>query len=205
VVAEPSISTVPQPSRYPQTSIGQSIREIQGGVASGDLLPRGVKKEAYSQGVAGDSSTAELTISSPTLPSARPAEPSVDEIMRNPLIDPRSIGVETWPINGLRTWEGLVIEISGRTFSADITPLSEKGGGTPLRTDFSIDALDGEDKNVAAGDLFYLIARRVRVHHRLTTSYSLQLRRTGRWTATDLAEIEANKNAILNMLRENAE
>jgi hypothetical protein len=125
--------------------------------------------------------------------------------MTSSVIDPRSVGFETWPITGLQTWEGAVVEVSAATFTADIVSVGDDAEKAPLRAEFSIDALDTDDRDVGVGDLFYLTARKVRTRGRLRTAYSIQLRRTGKWTAADIADIEAKRRAIFDMLRENAE
>jgi len=129
----------------------------------------------------------------------------MQDALSTAFIDARTLGIETWPILGLQTWEGKVVEVDGDFIAAELTPMNGKGARTILRTDFRTDSLDLGDHVLVAGDLFYMTSRKVRVRGRLSTSYSLQIRRPGNWTEADLAEIRARTQARIEMLNENAE
>jgi hypothetical protein len=137
--------------------------------------------------------------------TAPEADPSLADAISTPFVDVRTIGLETWPINGLRTWEGKIVEVDGDYFTAELTPTNVEGSPAVLRSDFRSDNLQSSDHVVAVGDLFYLTARKVRTKGRIRTSYSFQLRRTGSWTEAELAQVRARTQARLRMLNENVE
>jgi hypothetical protein len=128
----------------------------------------------------------------------------MEDAFATPFIDVHTIGKETSPIHGLRRWEGRVIEVGGDIFTAELTPLDDEAK-IVLRAEFRVGQFDEEDRNVQEGDLFYVTAKTIRSRGRLRTSYSLHLRHLGRWTQTEVDEINERTQQRLNMLRENVE
>lgn len=174
----------------------REVREV----VYGREMSRTVEPGASLTAISGASPT-----SSPTLASDRQVAPSVQDALSTSFIDARTVGIETWPIHGLLTWEGKVVEVGKEIFTAELTSLDEQSKTSVLRADFRIDALDLGDHAAAVGDLFYMTARKVRIRGRLSTSYSLQIRRPGNWTDADVADIRSRTRARLQLLEDNVE
>jgi hypothetical protein len=143
------------------------------------------------------------TISS-TLPSEVTPGPSMKDAFSTSFIDTRAVGIQTWPIKGMEKWEGRILEIDGDIFTAELTPL-DNDDRTTLVSEFRTKVLEAGDQDIQPGDLFYMTARPVRIRGLLTTSYSLQIRRPGNWTAKDLREILDRTRQRLEMLKDNVE
>ena len=47
----------------------------------------------------------------------------MQDALSTSFIDARTVGIETWPIHGLLTWEGKVVEVGKEIFIAELTSL----------------------------------------------------------------------------------
>lgn len=150
-------------------------------------------------------SSAEPLAANSTTAGSEKVEPSMNDAIGAPFIDVRTLGVETWPLGGIRSWQGTIVEVDRDIFTAELISLDSDAETSKLRADFRMDALDTDDRVPVAGDLFYLIAQQVRIRDRLRTVYSLQLRRSGSWTKADVEDIRARVRQRLTTLSENVE
>ncbi len=136
-----------------------------------------------------------------TLPLPATIQPSLEDAIRAPLVDPKSIGRETSLLGGVQTWEGQILEIDDGIFSAELVALDRASPSEKLSADFRVDALDAADRAiVAVGDLFYVTSLRVRDRGLLRTKYTIQLRRGGKWTAADIDQIRSRVRQRLEAL-----
>jgi hypothetical protein len=136
-----------------------------------------------------------------TLPVAESVGPSLQDALYSPTIDLRDIGRETWLLGGVQSWEGQILEIEDGIFTAELTSREADSGSERLRAEFRVDALDTSDRaSLAVGDLFYVTSMRVRDRGVLRTKYSLQLRRAGKWTDSDIEAIRSRVRQRLEAL-----
>lgn len=90
-------------------------------------------------------------------------------------------------VDGMRRWDGHVLEVSAEFVVAELTLVD--GDGPAVVADFPAH-LFGSDQ-IAVGDGLYVTSREILgVGRRRNTTTSVRLRRLGKWTTDDLEMIE---------------
>lgn len=108
-------------------------------------------------------------------------------------LDPRLLsvsgpGAPAFTIVGMLKWEGRITDIEDGLLTAELVPLDHDG--PTLHADFVLSLLAPDDTVARVGDVVYLTARTV-VNpggYRTHTS-TLRLKRTGKWTQSELDAI----------------
>lgn len=104
-----------------------------------------------------------------------------------------SQGIDRGPdhvrVRGLHRWEGVVIDVGDRLFTASLLPVDHDS--VPLEADFVLDDLADQDREqLKLGSVVYLTARTViSAHGQKERTASLRIRRTSTWTATEVSAI----------------
>jgi hypothetical protein len=192
--ATESILTQPQPA-----TVNSSVRPASDFSVE---MPPGITQDSRHRRASPDTSGAVATASNSTVEADLP-HPSIDDALARPLVNENPLGIKAWPIDGMKKWEGRVLEVEEKTFSAELSAVDEDW--PPVVADFRINLLEVENSTVQPGDAFYLTVRRVRLASGVVTTSSLRLRRLGNWTQDDLAEIKVRAQRRAAMLEANAD
>jgi hypothetical protein len=198
----PSATSSPTQPNIPSTSSTQPIPTSEGLKLAEQSFSEGSSDQAAPLLPTSTGSAVARTAEESTLPVPETVRPSMRDVLATPFVDMRTLGVETWPLGGLRRWEGEIVDIDGGIFTAELTSLDLESDAPKLRADFRMDVIEAPDHTVAVGDLFYLTSQKVRARGILRTAYTLQLRRAGKWTAADIEDIHERAQQRLEALGE---
>jgi len=97
---------------------------------------------------------------------------------------------EPFQVVGMQKWVGRIVEIDDEVFTAELTSVS--GTSPTLLADFQTRNLGPDDApNARPGDIVYVTVRSVEAVGRGSTMTSnVRLRRLGRWTQSEVDQIE---------------
>ena len=189
----------------PTTAASQRVEEFTRGSLPGDaFIANAVRPVSASFDLVNAAPTSQTALTSSSPAQVEPSEVSVENAMSTPFVDLRTLGTQTWPIHGTQKWEGRILEVDNEFFSAELTSLAGPENDT-LISEFRTKHLETDGQKIQPGDLFYMTARQVRLRGLLTTSYSLQLRRPGNWTAADVHDIKERARRRFEMIQDNVE
>ena len=103
----------------------------------------------------------------------------------------------------MQKWEGRVLEVDNRTFTAELDPCDHNG--TPVIADFDLYLLSAQIGEVQVGDLFYLTVRTIWDRGRPARTSILRPRLLGKWTADELKNIDSRTERLVQFLADYAE
>jgi hypothetical protein len=104
-------------------------------------------------------------------------------------------------ITGLEKWEGKILEVQGKTFTAELYPI--ESDDMPITADFALELLGSDAPAVAPGDVFYLSVRTVKEFGmRPARTENLRLRRLGRITPEEVQMAYAKADALMERLEQ---
>lgn len=115
-------------------------------------------------------------------------------------VGPRRSAPALYRVSGLSTWTGRVVDIDDDLFTAELVPDASTGGPVVL-ADFGVTSVGADADGLTVGDVVYVTSRTVRAPHggRIETS-SIRLRRLGKWTESEVADIQDRAVQLANEL-----
>jgi hypothetical protein len=128
-----------------------------------------------------------LTFSDEAPPPGRPVQPAAANGL----------------VTGLSKWEGLILDIEGGLFSAELTPLDHSG--PVLVANFETKLLLEQVDSLYVGDMFYLTTRQVSDGKKTLSTSILRLRRLGVWTQEELQAARDRARSFVNTLETDAD
>jgi hypothetical protein len=110
----------------------------------------------------------------------------------------------SFPILGMKKWQGRVTEVSDGILTAEMTPLDHEG--PTLLADFNLDLLAPDDEGLCPGDMVYLTVRTVPDGPLYRTGVTtLRRARLGRWSRQELDNIRSRARMKLESFLQNVD
>jgi hypothetical protein len=106
-------------------------------------------------------------------------------------------------VREMQKWEGRVLEVDDKIFTAELDPCDHNG--IPVIADFDLYLLSEQIGEVQVGDLFYLTVRTVLDRGRPVRTSILRPRLLGKWTADELKKIDSRTERLTRFLDDYAE